>query len=139
MPFKPSYSSSSSSSSSSLGVTNKGRKITVALIVDKKERKKNNDETRNQFSVKFGHLKKASVLLFYGRVNAAHEEIVQAVSIIQKQEEKEKEANQAAQKHWQEKLKLQDGFELPNGLTYETIRKEDITDKFIKELSAEAG
>lgn len=52
------------------------------------ERKKNNDETRHLFSVKFGHLKKASVLLFYGRVNAAFMEISAGIKIIQQQEEK---------------------------------------------------
>lgn len=34
---------------------------------------------------------------------------------------------------------MQDGFELPQGYTYETIRKEDLTDKFIRELCGEAG
>lgn len=47
------------------------------------ERKKQNDAQRHLFSVKFGHLKKASVLLFYGRTVAAFDEINAAVKAIQ--------------------------------------------------------
>jgi hypothetical protein len=42
------------------------------------ERKKNNDIQRNMFAKKFGILKKASVLLFYGRANDAFDEIAKA-------------------------------------------------------------
>ena len=36
------------------------------------------------------------------------------------------------QKHWQEKLRLPEGFELPKPI--ETIRKEDLTEEFIKSI-----
>lgn len=42
------------------------------------ERKKNNDNQRELFAKKFGILKKASVLLFYGRANDAFDEVAKA-------------------------------------------------------------
>ena len=47
------------------------------------DKKKSNDKIRENFAKKFGILKKASVLLFYGRANDAFEEIAKAAKIIQ--------------------------------------------------------
>ena len=59
------------------------------------EKKKEVDEACNLFAKKFGILKKASVLLFYGRANNAFEEIAKACQIIKNQKESEKEKDQA--------------------------------------------
>ena len=48
------------------------------------ERKQENDKQRDLFAKKFGILKKASVLMFYGRVNDAFDEIAKASDIIKK-------------------------------------------------------
>lgn len=53
-----------------------GDQLTKKELID--ERKKNNDNQRNMFAKKFGILKKASVLLFYGRANDAFDEIAKA-------------------------------------------------------------
>lgn len=47
------------------------------------------------FCKKFGLLKKASVLLFYGRENDAFNEIAKAVNIIKEQKKFEEEKNEA--------------------------------------------
>ena len=39
----------------------------------------------DNYYVKFGHLKKASVLKFYGRNNDAYKEIIKAGEIVKKQ------------------------------------------------------
>lgn len=98
------------------------------------ERKEKNDNTRDLFAKKFGVLKKASVLLFYGRANDAFDEIAKAAQIIKNQSETKKENELAIQKRWQFKLGIQDGFELPKPL--EKIRPEDITDEFLKKIDA---
>jgi hypothetical protein len=46
------------------------------------ERKKEIDKADDQFKKKFGLLKKASVLMFYGRSNDAFDEIAKAAAII---------------------------------------------------------
>ena len=45
----------------------------------------------NNFTIKFGLLKKACVLFFYGRYNDAFDEIAKAAKIIQDQREIEKQ------------------------------------------------
>ena len=55
------------------------------------ERKKETDKNVNMFCKKFGMLKKASVLLFYGRANDSFDEIAKAANIIKDQRELEKE------------------------------------------------
>lgn len=47
--------------------------------------KEANNAKANQFAQKFGILKKASVLLFYGRANDAFEEVAKAAQIIKDQ------------------------------------------------------
>lgn len=54
------------------------------------DRKKQNDQIREDFAKKFGILKKASVLLFYGRANDAFEEIAKAAKIIQREADTKK-------------------------------------------------
>ena len=45
-------------------------------------KKKENDKNREEFAQKFGILKKASVLMFYGRANDAYDEIAKAAEIV---------------------------------------------------------
>ena len=49
------------------------------------ERKRTNDENCSMFAKKFGLLKKANILMFYGRSNDAFDEIAKAADIIKKQ------------------------------------------------------
>ena len=53
--------------------------------------KAENDKNVDLFMKKFGILKKASVLLFYGRANDAFDEIAKAAQIIKNQREEERE------------------------------------------------
>jgi len=77
-------------------------------------------------------LKKASVLMFYGRYNDAFDQIAQAAKIIKDQNEKVKENEMDLQKFWQEKLGMNDIPEVPiNKLT-----KDDLTDKFLRSLDS---
>jgi hypothetical protein len=52
------------------------------------DRKKLNDEKCEDYAKKFGILKKASVLLYYGRPNDAFNEIAKAADRIKKADEK---------------------------------------------------
>ena len=83
---------------------------------------------------KFGILKKASVLLFYGRANDAFDEIAKAAQIIKNQREEERENELQVQKRWQFKLNLPDGLELPKPV--EKIRQEDVTEAFLKQIDS---
>lgn len=65
------------------------------------------------YTLKFGHLKKACVLYFYGRCNDAFDEVAKAAEIIQKQREVEKQKQSLIEKRWKFKLNIDDGFELP--------------------------
>ena len=67
----------------------------------------------NMYTKKFGFLKKACVLYFYGRFNDAFDEIAKAVKIIQDQNEVQKKKQELLEKRWRFKLGLDDGFELP--------------------------
>lgn len=67
-----------------------------------------------EFYAKFGILKKASVLMFYGRANDAFDTIAKAADIIKKAHEREKENEVNVQKRWQFKLGLPEGIEVPN-------------------------
>ena len=89
------------------------------------------------FAKKFCILKKASVLLFYGRANDAFDEIAKAAQIIKNQKEVQKEAELNLQKRWQFKLGLPDGFELPKPI--DKIRPEDVTDQFLKSIDTGGG
>ena len=98
------------------------------------ERKRENDTACELFAKKFGLLKKASVLMFYGRCNDAFDEIAKAAQIIKEQWETVKENELAIQKRWQFKLNLPDGLELPKPV--DKLRKEDVTDEFLKSIDA---
>ena len=50
------------------------------------QRKIDNDRSLNNYIIKFGILKKASVLLFFERVNDAFDEIAKAAEIIKSQQ-----------------------------------------------------
>lgn len=59
---------------------------------------------------KFGHLKKAAVLLRMGRLNDAHYEIAHAVKIVQIQNEADESRKAAIRRRWNFKLGLDEGF-----------------------------
>ena len=93
-----------------------------------KEKKPEVDELCEQFAEKFGILKKASVLYFYGRFNDAFDVIAKACEIIKR------EKDQAVQKYWANKLGLPEGLEL--GKPYDQVTPEDITEQFMKKIEA---
>ena len=64
------------------------------------ERKVETRDADNKFAKKFGILKKASVLFFYGRPNDAFSEVAKAVEIIKIQKTFQKEKDLEYQKHW---------------------------------------
>ena len=66
----------------------------------------------DNYYVKFGHLKKAAVLKFYGRNNDAYEAIIKAAKIVKNQRELNKERDEAIQKRWKFKLGIE-AFEPP--------------------------
>lgn len=78
----------------------------------------------DNYCKKFGLLKKASVLSFYGRSNEAFNEIAKAVAIIKEQKQHDGARNEAIQKRWKFKLGLDDGFELP--FPIEKVHPDDI-------------
>lgn len=96
-------------------------------------RKRANDQAREDFAKKFGHLKKASVLVHYGRANDAFDEIAKAAKIIQREAEAKKDQEANIQKEWQDRLGLGD-FELPKPV--DKIRPEDVTEEFLKSIEA---
>jgi hypothetical protein len=68
-----------------MGVEDKKKKYKANLNEEKiSERKKEGDKNVNQFKQKFGMLKKASVLMYYGRYNDAFDQIAKAAEIIKK-------------------------------------------------------
>ena len=79
-------------------------------LTDEKGKKK---EVDDNYYVKFGHLKKAAVLKFYGRNNDAYKEIIKAGEIVKKQRVINLEKDAAIQKRWQFKLGIDQGFEPP--------------------------
>ena len=86
----------------------------------------------NQYTIKFGFLKKACVLFFYARFNDAFDEVAKAAKIIQDQREVEKQKQQIIEKRWKFKLGLDDGFELP--MPIETVDPNKVDEKFLKKL-----
>lgn len=79
---------------------------------------------------KFGLLKKASVLSYYGRVNEAFNEVAKAVEIIKQQKTHETTKYEAIQRRWKFKLGLDEGFELPFPL--DKVHPDDIDNKMLK-------
>ena len=86
----------------------------------------------NNFTIKFGLLKKACVLYFYGRYNDAFDEIAKAAKIIQDQREIEKQKQALIEKRWKFKLGMDDGFELP--IPLDQIDPNKVDEKFLKKL-----
>lgn len=64
------------------------------------------------YFMKFGHLKKAAVLLRMGRLNDAHYEIAHAVKIVQVQNEADRARQDAIRRRWNFKLGLEPGFRI---------------------------
>lgn len=84
----------------------------------------------DNYCIKFGHLKKGSVLFNYGRINDAHEVLAKGIEIIQKQKEVEKERLELVMKRWRFKLGLDEGFEFPFPL--DKIHPDQITDQLLQ-------
>lgn len=86
----------------------------------------------NNYTLKFGLLKKACVLFFYGRYNDAFDEVAKAAKIVQDQREIEKQKQQIIERRWKFKLGLDEGFELP--MPIDTIDPAKVDEKFLKKL-----
>lgn len=84
------------------------------------------------FTIKFGLLKKACVLYFYGRINDAFDEVAKSAKIIQDQREIEKQKQAIIEKRWKFKLGLDDGFEFP--MPIDQIDPAKVDEKFLKKL-----
>ncbi len=67
----------------------------------------------DNYYLKFGHLKKAAVLKFYGRNNDAYKEVIKAGEIVKAQRAINVEKDAAIQKRWQFKLGLDPGYTCP--------------------------
>jgi len=110
--------------------------------VDKDDVKKRQEESNKRdtaFAKKFGILKKASVLYFYDRPNDAFNNIRKAAEIMKEQHEQNKEKEAGIQKHWQIRLNLPEGLELPDGVSYDKVMPEDITDDFLRKIDGGTG
>lgn len=88
---------------------------------------------------KFGLLKKASVLAFYGRDKDAKYEIARAATIVAQQRKVDEEKFDAIQQRWKYKLGLDDGFELPESANIKKKHPKDITDKDLAEVELGPG
>lgn len=86
------------------------------------------------FCKKFGSLKKASVLAFYGRTNEAFSEIAKAADIVKQQKVFEAQRAEAIQRRWKFKLGLDEGFELP--FPIEKVHPDDVTNKMLGQSDA---
>jgi hypothetical protein len=100
------------------------------------ERKKEIDENDRCFFKKFGTLKKASVLLFYGRVNDAFDEIAKAANIIKEQKEHEKENEEKIKRRWRFKLGIESEIELPK--PFDKVTLDDLTDDFLSKIDRQS-
>lgn len=88
---------------------------------------------------KFGLLKKASVLAFYGREKDAKYEIARAATIVANQRRLDEEKQEAIQSRWKFKLGLDDGFELPERANLKKKHPKDITDEDLAECELGPG
>lgn len=86
----------------------------------------------NNFTIKFGLLKKACVLFFYGRYNDSFEQVAKAAKIIQDQREIEKQKQALIEKRWKFKLGMDEGFEMP--IPIDQIDPKKVDEKFLKKL-----
>ena len=73
--------------------------------------------------------------MHYERYNDAFDEIAKAAEIIKKQNIKAKEDQEELQKHWQEKLGMNDVPEFPKPIDKITV--DDLNEKFLKQLAGE--
>lgn len=102
----------------------------MAINADRvNEKVDQNKKDNNNFAMKFGFLKKASVLMFYERPNDCFDALVPAIKIIQEQQKEQNEKNDKIKEKWEKKLNCPD-LELPKD--YRKIRPEDLTDEFLK-------
>jgi len=88
----------------------------------------------DNYCKKFGYLKKASVLMYYGRENEAFNELANAAQIVQDQKKHEATMFESIQKRWRMKLGLDDGFEIP--FPFDKMHPDQID---YKKLEAEMG
>ena len=91
-------------------------------------------EVDSNFCKKFGHLKKAAVLFYYGRENDAFDEIAKAAAIVAEQQKIDEEKNEAIQRRWKFKLGIDDGLDI-SALKIEKFHPDDISNKMIAEAA----
>ena len=84
------------------------------------------------YCVKFGLLKKASILTLYNRDKDAKKFISDAAVLVQKQRKANEERQEAIESRWKFKLGLDDGFELPDKVKKK--HPSEVTDKDLKEI-----
>ncbi len=104
---------------------NKQRKNSLMKKMERRESKENKEDKRemheimnelkldDNYTKKFGLLKKACVLYFYGRYGDAFEQIANAAEIIKNQREIEKHKQTVIERRWKFKLGMDEGFEFP--------------------------
>ena len=91
----------------------------------------NLDEDENYW-IKFGALKKASVLASYGRDKEAKDKLVEACEIIKEQKAQHVNKMEAIRRRWQFKLGIEEGFELPENINIEKTHPNYILDADLK-------
>ena len=84
------------------------------------------------YCVKFGLLKKASILTHFRKDKDAKKFIADAAIIVQKQRKANEERQEAIESRWKFKLGLDDGFELPDKVKKK--HPSEVTDKDLKEV-----
>ena len=95
--------------------------------------------TNDLYFKKFGLLKKASILSYYGRKKDAKYWIASAAEIVQGQRRKDEEKQEAIQQRWKFKLGLDDGFELPEKANIKKKPPNEITDEDLAEVDFGQG
>lgn len=88
---------------------------------------------------KFGLLKKASILAYYGREKDAKYEVARAATIVAQQRKMDEEKQEAIQQRWKFKLGLDDGFEMPERANLKKKHPKDITDEDLAECELGPG
>ena len=84
------------------------------------------------FAKKFGLLKKACVLFFYGRYGDAFEQVANAAEIVRAQRETDKQEQQVIERRWKFKLGMDEGFEFP--LPLDQIDPAKVDEKMLKKF-----
>lgn len=109
------------------------------------EQFKEDFQLEENYFAKFGHLKKASILLNRGWLNAAHSEIANAVVIVAKQRQADQARIESIKKRWKFKLGIDQGWEPPAKLfavppdQLECFMSEDQKKQLVKKKKKSSG